>query len=355
MTGVPNRFWIIALIGLLLWPTLAYAEEIDPLNYGIVNTSRLNVRSGDHYKFEGLGVFTGGTRLQIIGRNMDASWLFVSDGETDGWVHANFVIARGMSIHGYPIMVRAYAAALAPNHAVVNTSYLNLREGAGVKYRISRVLSGGTTAKLIGRNADWRWVYVELDDGETGWINSSFALLRGATVGLTVERLPDGNLYGVSHGVVNTSFLNMRSGDGIQYEVQEILKGGDLIYVLGRNEAGNWLYVLVGGDREGWVHSQYVALRGQGLHTYPLAAPASDAAMAPSVAVVNTPFLNVRAGASITAAVVAAVPGGTELIVLARDAGSNWLQVQLSDGELGWVNGGYVVLRGPQPGNQPLG
>ena len=354
MIGKKNIILAIVLIAILLLPSLAFAEEELTGSYGIVNTSYLNLRSGDGVKFASLGVINGGSQLEIIGRNLDSSWYLVSDGELSGWVRSAYVILSSMSARGYPIVARADFAALAPNIALVNSAYLNLREGAGVDYEIVQVLSGGISTTLIGRNVDWSWVYVELEDGSVGWLNTSNVILRGATVSMTAERLEDGNLANVNHGIVNTSFLNMRSGDGIQYAVQEILPGGTLLYVLGQNAGGNWLYARV-RDQEGWVHSNYIVLRGDYIDAYPLTVAAQDAPMVATMAVVNTPFLNIRSGDHFNTEVLGVLPGGSELNVLASNESGSWFMVETTEGQLGWVSAAFVILRGPNPSVITLG
>jgi len=53
--------------------------------------------------------------------------------------------------------------------------------------------------------------------------------------------------------VVNTEALNLRSGPGVVYDNPGLLKRGDLLKVMGRNPAGNWLKVIAPDGQEGWV------------------------------------------------------------------------------------------------------
>lgn len=345
---------ISLLIMIMLVPTMASAQGSLMDAYGIVNTSYLNLRYGDGIKFESLDVLSGGTRLEILGRNIDSSWYLVSDGERSGWVHSRYVALRGKSAQGYPVVARASLAKLTPNVAIVNTSYLNLREGAGVKYSILRILPGATSGKLIGRNADWSWVYVELEDGTVGWLSAAYVVLRGETVNATLELLENGMITSANHGVVNTSYLNMRSGDGIEYKILEILPGGSILEVLGRSSDNAWIYVRRDG-REGWVHSGYVVMRGQSMHAYPLMVAAQDAPMAETIAIVNTPFLNLRSGDSYFTEAIDQLAGGAELRVLGRSERGSWYLVETTEGQVGWVSAAYVVVRGPVPSVITLG
>lgn len=345
---------ISLLIMIMLVPTMVSAQGSLLDAYGIVNTSFLNIRNGDGIKFESLGILSGGTLLEILGRNIDSSWYLVSDGEKSGWVHSRYVVLRGKSAQGYPIVARASLAKLAPNVAIVNTSYLNLREGAGVKYSILRVLPGSTSGKLIGRNADWSWVYIELEDGTVGWLSADYVVLRGETLNSTLELLENGMITSANHGVVNTSYLNMRSGDGIEYKILEILPGGSILEVLGRSSDDAWIYVRNQG-REGWVHSSYVAIRGQNMYTYPLMVAAQDAPMAETIAIVNTPFLNLRSGDSSFTEAIGQLAGGSELRVMGRSETGSWYLVETTEGQVGWVSAAFVVVRGPMPSVITLG
>lgn len=348
MGNKTRGIWVSALIMILLIPALVSAQDHNLADYGIVNTSFLNVRTGDGIKYDSLDVLRGGTRLEILGRNLASNWYLVSDGETNGWVHSRYVVLRGKSVHGYPIVNRAHLATLAPNLAVVDTAYLNLREGAGVKYSIAQILPGGTIAKLIGRNADWSWLYIELEDGSKGWINASYAVLRGNTINTTIEMLENGLLSSANHGVVNTSYLNMRSGDGIAYAVQEILPGGTILEIMGRSGNNAWIYVSNDG-REGWVHSGYVVVRGQYMDAYPTLVVAQDAPMAATIGIVNTPFLNLRSGDNYFTEAIDILAGGTELSVLGHSQDGRWYLVETAEGQQGWVSASYVVIRGPLP------
>jgi uncharacterized protein YgiM (DUF1202 family) len=63
------------------------------------------------------------------------------------------------------------------------------------------------------------------------------------------------------YALVNTSFLNLRSGDGPEYTIVGRVDGGDKLIVLGRNESLSWWFVKA-GDVVGWVISDFILLRG---------------------------------------------------------------------------------------------
>ena len=57
--------------------------------------SGLNVRSGPGTAFPVLAQVRAGTRLTLLGRTEDASWLYVDTGEVQGWVAAPYVRVAG--------------------------------------------------------------------------------------------------------------------------------------------------------------------------------------------------------------------------------------------------------------------
>lgn len=69
--------------------------------------------------------------------------------------------------------------------------------------------------------------------------------------------------------------------------------------------------------------------------------------------VVLSPALNVRSGPAVAFAIITAVPQNTVLTVLAQSRGGGWLQVQLSDGTIGWVSRYYTSGNVTPPVAQP--
>lgn len=70
---------------------------------------------------------------------------------------------------------------------IVNTYALNVRSGPGAQYTILATVAGGDELHVVGRN-DGRenWWYVELANGQRGWVNNIHVLLRGNLSGAPV-------------------------------------------------------------------------------------------------------------------------------------------------------------------------
>jgi len=161
--------------------------------------------------------------------------------------------------------------------------------------------------------------------------------------------------------VVNTSFLNVRMGPGVQYAMLVTVVGGTELPVLGT--VGDRVWYQVNTDAgPGWVNAEFTLPRGDFSRVPLVEAPAlgdpalgqgggftppADSAAAPSgnVVIVNTGNLNIRSGPGASFASIAVVPGGTSLGVVGRARDDVWLFVQGDFGR-GWLNSELVLFRG---------
>ncbi|MCU0512679.1 MAG: SH3 domain-containing protein [Anaerolineae bacterium] len=175
-------------------------------NRVVVNTGRLNVRSGPGGNFSVIAQLTGGVELGIVGRAGDDEWYLVQGTFGQGWVDSEFVLFRG-DFSGVPIIRDAYSGGaivtavtggqftnpgqgggMAPpvtvptivtnNRIVVNTGNLNVRSGPGGDFSILTSVPGGTELSVLGRAPDGVWFLVQGGFGQ-GWINIEFGIFRG--------------------------------------------------------------------------------------------------------------------------------------------------------------------------------
>ena len=148
---------------------------------------------------------------------------------------------------------------------------------------------------------------------------------------------------------VKASYLNVRSGPGVSNDVVGVLRQNDKVYMMARSSGGKWVLIHTPG-LEGWVNRYY-------LHTtFPwtsLPVAGSSQPMPPAkpqppkpdnLAVVNVSALNVRSGPGVQHRAIAVVFGGTEVLVMAREA-NGWVKIQLPTGTVGFVNGAYLTYK----------
>lgn len=144
--------------------------------------------------------------------------------------------------------------------------------------------------------------------------------------------------------IVNTSFLNVRSGPGAQYTEVTTLRGGTELPVLG--VTGDNVWFLVRGDfGQGWVNSEFVIFRGNrdNVPVIPNAYEIGGELTIPTAAVPAAITLYAAPGTNF--GVVGTLLGPTEVQIVARTANFEWVQLNTSLG-FGWVPASQIFVRG---------
>jgi len=123
---------------------------------------------------------------------------------------------------------------------------------------------------------------------------------------------------------VNSDFLNVRSGPGVNYDLVTKLNKSQSMSLLGRNGEGTWARVRVPGGAEGWVYTQYITT------TVPLA----------SLPVIQTTPPTPTRGPVATAALPAPTPGQPITTTAPAPAGDQDKAVAAAIGfYAAWANG----------------
>lgn len=125
---------------------------------------------------------------------------------------------------------------------------------------------------------------------------------------------------------VESSFLNVRVGPGLSYEVMDELNYGDEINVI--EESNEWYKIRLGDDRIGWVASWNVSEEDPDAYQNTYARVSND-------------FANVRLYADVQSDLLGTVYQGTELEVVFAE--HDWVQVQYM-GSLGWIRGDLLEV-----------
>lgn len=150
-------------------------------------------------------------------------------------------------------------------------------------------------------------------------------------------------------GVVNTGALNVRSGPSVDFGILTMIYKGQVVTLLARYYANNWVQIRLDGGLEGWVNSVYLntsvpVSQLPVIGTPPTPVPPSS--VTPS-AVVNTGALNVRSGPGPVYPILTVVRQGGRLAVTGRNSAASWLKVTTTSNTKGWVNSSYVVTNVP--------
>ncbi|MCY4464373.1 MAG: SH3 domain-containing protein [Chloroflexi bacterium] len=323
----------------------------------IVNTSFLNVRSGPGAGHGIITVVPGGTILPVIARDRNLTWYEVESDAGNGYVNSSYTIRRG-DFSGIPWAggssgpsgLTTATGDVAPGtaHVVVNTSYLNVREGPGVDYPIVAVVPGGTALPVLEISIGGHWYKVETAAG-AGWLRHVYTVTRGnydnvpqTGISLHIYSASDSAILGgAAHVVVNTAYLNIRSGPGVGHDIILTVPGGSRLLVTGGAGNGNW-YEIETNNGPGWLNTFYTAARGDFSR---LPSASSHLNGATPRAIVNTARLHIRSGPGTSHGSVTIVNGGTVLELTGKSGDGVWYQTKGSFGT-GWLHGDYVVMRG---------
>ena len=347
-----TKFHILLLITSLFvlalnpWAVLAQGSDA----HIVVNAYRLNVRTGPGVGHSIITELPGGTALPVTMLSADRKWYEVAGGFGRGWLHSAYAIPRGNFSNvpwaGAPTNLGGGTpdATSSAARLVINTSYLNARTGPGAGHSVLTVLPGGTVVAVLARDHGGVWYQVKTSAGNA-WVNTRYTVGRGdfsaiPTVGAPAPVAP-AFPEGTPHLVVNTSYLNVRSGPSARHDVILTVPGGTKLMAIGIAPNRVW-YEVATAAGNGWVNTRYTVGRGDfsNVKRY------QDAHQGDTPrAVVNTSYLNARSGPGTTHNVVAVVPGGTTLPVLGKSADGKWFLVQGDFGR-GWLRNRYVAFRG---------
>ncbi len=181
-----------------------------------------------------------------------------------GWVEGAKLFIRLSRVSGQVVSIKGNAIAMR-----------NLPGGGDAQLP---VLNEGREGFIRDISKDSQFVKIELGDGTVGWV--PFAAVVGRTgtptdeIDLTVVQNAPSDLgqgggggapisfgLAVPHIVINTGFLNVRSGPGSQFGILATYPGGSELPVIGIAKDGVW-YLVEGTFGQGWVNSEFTVFRG---------------------------------------------------------------------------------------------
>ena len=145
-----------------------------------------------------------------------------------------------LSIFVMPI--KTYGATLTSQAGVVSvlSGKLNVRKSASTGSTVLTSLPKDSYITLISLSGNW--YYVEYADGKYGYCHKDYI------------KLDSGKTATVS---TNSTSLNVRSGGGINYAIQDIIPKGEIVIIL--STSNGWSKILYNGTKTGFVSSAYLS------------------------------------------------------------------------------------------------
>lgn len=292
----------------------------------------------------------------IVGQTTDREniqWLSIEvPGNGTGWIPASQVRIRLSGALRTVIVVTAEVVAMT---SAPNGNSLNLP-----------VLTGGQEGYLVGISPDSNFIQIELGDGTVGWIPFSAGRTRtetqtdefGPANGFTPEPAAVTNSTTTSSNgtsavigrelarvIINTSFLNVRSGPGAQFTSVATVNGGTELTVLGIASDNVW-FLVQGTFGQGWVNNEFVIFRGS-INNVPVIRNAdaigSSTLAAPVAVVASSVQLYAAPGTQFGS--VGTLTGPIEVAIVARNADFSFIQLRTPNG-FGWALASQVTVRG---------
>lgn len=196
--------------------------------------------------------------------------------------------------------------------AIVRTPTVNLLVAPGGA--ATTQLKTGDAVQATGRSADGAWVYVTTDVDQTGWIPAAdLVIFSLATLPvLTVEMAAFAATQPVE---ITTSDAEIPADESLE-------RANESAATL--NSAPSVLSTAL-----------------------PTTTGTMSTEVSPPMVEIISKGLNVRVGPGVGYGVLTTVKAGEQYDVSARNSAGSWVQIDLGDGQTGWVSAGYVALSAP--------
>ncbi len=215
----------------------------------VVNTSHLNVRSGDSTNYSIVGGLSGSEQVTITGK-ATSGWYQISYQGQTAYVSNNYIqINEQQSVE--------------MDKGQVNTALLNVRSGAGTSFSRIGTLSMGQQVEITASTGDWYQIifnggdaYVHKDYLDPVTANSTTPTPDSTTSGITTPTVPQD---GEQIGIVTADALNFRMEPNANASKITVLNFGTQITILNTTADGAWYQVQVGGSI-GYVSAIYISI-----------------------------------------------------------------------------------------------
>lgn len=288
-----------------------------PMAVAIVNnpnaSSFLNFRQSPSYDARVLDILYNGVPCRVISR--EGGWMYVNVNGQDGYLRGEFVRTQTMLSND------SVATITTPN----NTG-LNLRQGPGTAYTVTKQFRGGNYVMVLLKGTHWSKVSV---DGYVGFMDNGFLTFGivkpsggssgGGGGGITAP--PAGKGYATVNNPGSQQLLNLREEPTTAAKVIGRYMNGTRLTVLAQGT--EWCKVQV--DKTGYIG--YMMTRYLKLQNLP---------NTPTLTVMHPmgTFVNLRRSPSMNAAVLLRVPHRRQVTVVAP--GDDWYKVRY-DGTTGYM------------------
>ncbi|MDD3212521.1 MAG: SH3 domain-containing protein [Eubacteriales bacterium] len=321
VNGSKNNFYAVKTYdGKSGYMSKNFLNTTDNLTYGNVaivsnskSTAFLNLRSYPSYSASVITILYNGVPLNVLSE--ENGWYRVQLGETLGYVRKEFTSVS------YQPLGATVATIKTPNNTSVN---MRVAPSAGASVR--RRFAGDRYVSVIYQGTHWWYVCI---DGYTGFISSDF-LMEGLNAERDISAReeedntpadPDTGSYALVNNPVSSQRLNLRELPSAAANIVARLGNGTKLTMLVQGITWSKVYVP-SLSATGYVMTRYLMFYNlPGVPMLTISHPQGT-------------YVNLRSEASMTSAVVARMPNGSEAIVVTP--GTDWVKIDYQ-GQIGYV------------------
>lgn len=302
-------------------PEVTEPETTQPAKkvMGTVTNGFLKVRKGPGTGYATVDTLPSGTRVEILEQKTGGAmvWGRISS----GWISMSYVILDEQTESKPETNVGTPAGQV----GTVNCEQLNIRDGAGITYKIVGSYYKNdkitiTEQKTVG-STTW---------GRTakGWISMDYVSMGNSG---------DSNIQGsapaqVIGTVTGTDDLRIRKGPGVTYTVAGFLAPGTKVTILEQKTVDS---VKWGRIANGWISMEYVRVSTQSGET---TTPEQGSTDTQNVGTVKSE-LRIRSEANTSGSVVGFLAAGTKVTILEKKTVGTTVWGKISNG---WISLDYV-------------
>jgi uncharacterized protein YgiM (DUF1202 family) len=304
----------------------------------VLSSGAVNVRGGPGTGFWILGTLSLNEIVPILGISPDGAW----------WLINAFWRRLGISGKRDGIQRRRRPVNDPGPIGTVTAGVLHVRFGAGEGAASLGQISRGQQVYVLARNANTSWYQIRWGFG-TGWVAARYLAVTGAPAAV-VDDGSGGMESGVPltadtpYVIVMATFLNIRTGPGINYAVLGQAFGSETLPVVGRTADSQW-YQVETRFGTGWVFAAFVVTRNEFGGAPITTGTAAGAEIAGPFGIINTGALHIRSGPGAQYSSLGTLAGGTQTRIVGRTTDWTWWLLETPIGT-GWANGIYVLVRG---------
>ncbi|WP_035052919.1 N-acetylmuramoyl-L-alanine amidase [Carnobacterium pleistocenium] len=228
------------------------------------------------------------------------------------------------------IGLTAFATVVLANQGTikVDASVVNVRTGPGLSYDIMTQVTGGEKVTMLSEENEW--YKVRLSNDQIGWIASW--LIENTEVSAATNKM----------GIVTGQEVNIRTESNINSDILGKVTNGTELTVLFQQEG--WTQVQYNGQ-VAWISSDLIEISETATETTTVAVAKDDSATIQTVTT-RSAGTNIRNSASISSSVVETAEKGESFNYLSTEG--DWYQVELPDGQTGYVANWVVDLSADQ-------